>query len=340
MATSNRASLINKAIKVIKKHFQPVEPPPSTRSLFEHLLYGCCLENSTHETADLTFESLQRDYFDWNEVRVSTIRELGEVMKPLNDPEKAAKRLKRVLQSVFESQYSFDLEVLKKQNIGQAIKQLNKYHGSTPFAVSYVTQHALLGHSIPINEGLLESMRIVGVISDAEAAKGTVPGLERAVPKSKGVEVGALLHQLGVEFYRAPFGPNIRKILLEISPDSKDRLPKRQSKKQAPPPEPEPAAKKEASAKEKRSKDRPKKKAPAAEQAKPVKKKKVVKKVVKKKAASKPAKSKTTAAPKKKVVKKKVVKKKKKVVKKSKPQTQTKRKTKTTNKRLSKRKPR
>jgi endonuclease-3 len=155
------------------------------------------------------------------------VKELAEVCKPLNDPTEAATRLKRVLQSVFETHYSFDLEPLKKGNIGVAVKTIEKYNGSTPFTAAYVTQQALGGHSIPINQGLLQSMLIVGVVSDGEAAKGTVPGLERAVPKSKGAEVGSLLHQLGVEMFRSPYGPTIRKMLVEIEPDAKDHLPKR-----------------------------------------------------------------------------------------------------------------
>jgi len=226
MAAKNRAALINKVLKVVKKHYKPVAPPKD-RSLLQHLLFACSLENSSHDAAEKVFQTLSTDYFDWNEVRVSTVRELAEALKPLNDPQDAATRVKRVLQSVFETHYSFDLEPLKKQNIGAAVKTLEKYNGSTPFVVAYVTQQALGGHSIPVNQGLLESLRIVGVVTDAEAAKGTVPGLERTVSKSKGAEVGSLLHQLGVEMYRSPYGPTIRKLLLEIEPAAKDQLPKR-----------------------------------------------------------------------------------------------------------------
>lgn len=238
MASTNRATQINKAVKVVRKHFQPVEPQKD-RSVLEHLLFACCLENSLDADAAKVFEVLTKDYFDWNEVRVTSIRELTEVMKPLNDPEESATRLKRVLQSVFESHYSFDLEPMRKQNIGQAVKQLDKYNGVTPFSLAYVTQNALGGHSIPVNRGLLQAMLSVGVISEAEAAKNAVPGLERAVPKSRGFEIGSLLHQLGVELNRSPYGPVIRKLLLEIDPKCKNRLPKRPSKKEeAPEPEP------------------------------------------------------------------------------------------------------
>jgi endonuclease III len=302
MAAKNRAALINKVLKVVKKHFKPAAPTKD-RSLLEHLLFACLLENSSHDAAEKVFATLSTEYFDWNEVRVSTIRELSEALKPLNDPPDAATRLKRILQSVFETHYSFDLEGLKKQNIGAAVKTLEKYNGSTPFMVAYVTQQALAGHSIPVNQGLLESMRIVGVVSDGEAAKGTVPGLERTVPKSKGAELGSQLHQLGIEMFRSPYGPTIRKLLLEIEPGAKDQLPKRPPKSaeepagvetkaaaalspaaSSPPKTAEAPAKKTAA---KKSAEEAPAKAPAA--------KKPVKKVPKKTVKSASGKKKTTA---------------------------------------------
>jgi endonuclease-3 len=253
MATPNRASLINRMLKVVRKHYKPV-PAPKDRTLFEHLAYACLVENSPHDVAEQVFNTLKADYFDWNEVRVSTLRELTEVAKPLVDPPQAAARLKQTLHSVFEGVYQFDLETLKKQNIGQSAKQLQKLKGSTPFVVAYVTQSALGGHSIPVNNGLLIAMHVVGVISDNELKSGAVPGLERVVSKTKGVEVGSLLHQLGVEIGRNPYGPNARKLLLEIDPKAKDRLPKRKPPEPPAPPPAPPAAKGKAAAKKDKKK--------------------------------------------------------------------------------------
>ena len=99
------------------------------RTLFEHLAYACLVENSPHDVAEQVFNTFRADYFDWNEVRVSTLRELTEVTKPLVDPPEAVARLKQTLHSVFEGVYQFDLETLKKQNIGQSAKQLVKAQG-------------------------------------------------------------------------------------------------------------------------------------------------------------------------------------------------------------------
>ena len=302
MAASNRAALIARMQKILKKHYK--SSPRAKRNVFEHLAFACCLENSPHAAADAAFTELQSNYFDWNEVRVSTTLELSEVMKPLNDADHSAVRLKRMLQSVFETYYSFDLDLLVKENLGKAVAKLEDLDGATPFVVAYATQHGLGGHSIPVNTGLLDSFRILGVISDAEAAKGVVPGLERAIPKNQGVEYGSIFHNLGVLFSRNQFHPTVKKILLEISPDCKDRLPKRPSKTSAAEPKTASGKKKSATAK----KAAPKKSPAAAKAAKKAKPKKAAKKKpAKKKMAKKTAKTtRKTAAVKKKTTKSKV----------------------------------
>ena len=96
-----------------------------------------------------------------------------------------------------------------------------------------MTQNGLNGHAIAVSDASLEVLRILGVVSDDEAEKRKVPGLERAIAKNKGVEFGSLLHQLGADYAAAPFSPRVRAVLLEIAPDAKDRFPKRAGKKNA-----------------------------------------------------------------------------------------------------------
>ena len=232
MSASNRAAKINKLSKVLKKHFQPVKPP-SDRTVLEHLLYACCLENADFEQADEAFARLQESYFDWNEVRVTTVAELTESMGCLPDPSAAAMRLKSALHSVFEGQYSFDLDFLRKENLGKAVSRLEGNKGVTPFVVAYVSQNGLNGHAIPIDAAAISLALVIDLITDKEASKGAVPGLERAIPKTKGVEFASMFHKLAVEYHNGPFKPEVRKIVLEIDPDAKDRFAKRGGKKSA-----------------------------------------------------------------------------------------------------------
>jgi endonuclease-3 len=240
MATVNRSALINKMHKVLKKHYTPTPIPE--RPTLEHLLYACCLENAPYEAADKAYAALSTAFFDWNEVRVSTVKELSEVMHMLPEPTVAAGHVKHVLQTVFEATYSFDIEAMKKMPLGQAQQKLQKYDGVTAFGLAYVTQAALGGHAIPLDRGLLEVFAILGLATDQEKAAHAVPGLERAIPKNKGVEFGSLAHQLAADLVHSPNSPNVHKILLEIAPDCKDRLPKRGTKLIR---SPEPSAEKE-----------------------------------------------------------------------------------------------
>jgi endonuclease III len=230
MSGPNRSALISKVYKVLKQHYKPVAHA-ADRPLLELMLFGCCLENAHLEKAEKTYESLVSSFFDWNEVRVSTVNELSETMKDLPDPAMAAANLKCILQTVFEANYSFDLEPLKKQNLGVAIKRLEKLEGATPFVVALATQHALSGHFIPLDRGTLEVLYIVGIATEAERQSASVAGLERAIPKSKGIEFGSLLHQLAADFVANPLSPTVKSILVAINPEAKDRLPKRGQKK-------------------------------------------------------------------------------------------------------------
>jgi endonuclease III len=261
--STNRAAAIAKLYKVLKKHYKPIDPP-ADRTALEHLLYSCLLENARHEAADEAFAKLRELYFDWNEIRVTTVTELAEGMGGIPDAAAAAQRVKKSLQSVFEGGYSFDIEGLKKQNLGKAEKDLEKVAGSTPFVRSYVTQQALGGHSIPISKGAIDILHAVGIISDNEADKGQVPGLERAIPKNKGVEFGSLLQQLAADLVASPGSSKVKGILAEIDSDFKDRLSARQARLEAQ------AVADAAAAKVARDKARAEAKAAAAEAKKPV----------------------------------------------------------------------
>ena len=319
MPASNRAALISKAQKVLAKHYTPVNQVE--RPVLEQLLYACCLENNRYEVADETFARLQESMFDWNEVRVTTIRELSELMKGNVDPTKAANQLKHTLHSVFESVYAFDLEILKKQNLGVSVKQLEGYRGVTPFAIAYVVQNSLGGHAIPLSEGALNALHYAGIATEAEAKAGKVPGLERAVPKTKGAEFSSILHQLGAELAASPFNTNSRAIILEIDAGAKERFPKRGGRKAAKKkeakkaaPSKKAAAKKKTAEKKTAAKKTAEKKTAGKKTAdkKTAKKKAAAKPTTKKAAAKKPAtkkaaatKKKKATAPKKKVAKKK-----------------------------------
>ena len=339
MSAKNRADLINKLLKVAKKEYDFIKPP-SNRTVFENMLYGCCLENSTFEAADEAFAKLQENFCDWNEVRVTTLDELAESGKNLGNPMECATSIKQTLYGVFEKYFTYDLDFLKKENLGKAVTTFEAMKGVTPFVISYVSQNGLGGHSIALDRSTMSLFYVLGIISEAEAQKGRVPGLERTISKAKGPEFFVLIHQLAVDFANTPFSTKVREKLLLINPDAKERFPKRASKKKPEPAKPEKkkaavkkAEPKAAKATKKATTKPAKKKAPAKKASKKVTTKKATKKTAKKKATAKPAKKAAKKVAKKSTKKKATAKPAKKATKKA-----TKKKSPT--KKLSKKKPR
>jgi hypothetical protein len=241
MSSPSRTAQFAKVHKVLKKHYEPVTPNPE-RPVLEHLLFACCLENSPYDKAEEVYAALVHTFFDWNEIRVTTVKELSEVLAGLPDPGAAAQKIKKILQHVFESTYSFDLEEVRKKNLGPAVERLEKVEGASKFVRSYVIQSALGGHSIPLDAGTLAALHLLDLATDADVKAEEVSGMERAVAKNKGIEFGSLLHRLGADFTANPYLPALHKILLQINPDIEDQLPKRR-KKVEPEVKPEPPAK-------------------------------------------------------------------------------------------------
>ena len=203
MSSGNRTVKYENLLKTLRKHYKPLADPPE-RSVLEHLLYACCLEDARVEQADEGFAKLQQTYFDWNEVRVTTVAELAEALKALPFPMQAASRIKQCLQSIFETRYQYDIDDMKKANLGKATAELEAWKGMSPFAVAYVSQHALGGHSIPPSSLICDAMWQCEILTLSEIPKNALPGIERAIPKTKGIEFAGLMHQFATDLYHHP----------------------------------------------------------------------------------------------------------------------------------------
>lgn len=215
MSSGNRTAKYESLYKSLKKHYKPVSDPPE-RSVLECMLYACCLEDARLEQADEAFAKLQQTYFDWNEVRVTTVSELAEALKALPFPAQAAVRIKQCLQSVFEARYQYDIDDLKKANLGKAVAEIEAWKGITPFVVAYVSQHSLGGHAIPAGQVIYEAMWQCEILTFGEIDKKSLPGIERAIPKNKGIEFAGLLHQFANELFHQPKATSPLAILKEL----------------------------------------------------------------------------------------------------------------------------
>ena len=183
--TTNKQRVLTQIFTTLKKRYDPGEPEPWP--VLEQFLYAVCREGAARAQADRSFRNLQERFFDWNEIRVSSPREVEEALGNISDAENRANRLISFLQEVFETTFSFDLESLHKKGLKQAAKQLSRYQAANDYAVSWVIQHSLGGHAIPLDAPSIRVVRRLGLIDgnegDLEALRTS---LEHLIPKSRG----------------------------------------------------------------------------------------------------------------------------------------------------------
>lgn len=188
--TNNKQKNLTHLLAVAPKSEQPQEDRP----VLEQFIYGLCRENATPEQAQQAYEQLRNRFFDWNEIRVSSVRELEELFEGMSGAELRAQRLISFLQEVFETTFSFDLEVLHKKGLKNSAKALDRYQASNEFVTSWVVQRSLGGHAIPLDTSMLRSAQRLELVDesqkDLEAARAS---LEHAIPKTKGVQFAEAL---------------------------------------------------------------------------------------------------------------------------------------------------
>jgi len=196
--TTNKQRVLGQLLTSLKKRYAP--PPAEERPVLEQVVYAVCREGTTRQQADRAYKALCERFFDWNEIRVSSARELEEAMANLPYAEARAQRLIGLLQEVFETTFSFDLESLHKKGLKQAAKHLQRYQAANDYVVAWVTQNSLGGHAVPIDEPALRALRRLGLLDGDQSDPETLrASLEHLIPKVRGPLFGELVSALADE---------------------------------------------------------------------------------------------------------------------------------------------
>ena len=83
MATTiNKQRLLTHLFHAARKAAE-AEPESEPRPVLHEFIYALCREGASHDQAEQAFCNLVENFFDWNEMRVSSHRELEEALAGL-----------------------------------------------------------------------------------------------------------------------------------------------------------------------------------------------------------------------------------------------------------------
>jgi endonuclease III len=133
--------------------------------LADALVYAIVSENMSKAAADAAIKRFSEYFVDLNDLRVSGIEEiievLGEDMPATRD---IASRLISALRAIYNEYNSVSLETLKKIGKRPAKQVLEKIEGTSRFVVSYCLLTSLQGHAIPLTRQMLEYLKNNGLV--------------------------------------------------------------------------------------------------------------------------------------------------------------------------------
>ena len=180
---SDRSKVCQQVVTILKKEYGS-RPPSYDYDVLDTILFSICLENSNTADAQAALQQLKDDFFDYNELRVSSITEIQNAFANMSEPEWRAMRVRDVLQFVFENGYTYDFEDLKKKTMDTAEKHLKKIKSLTPFSIAHTLLFALGSHLVPVSEKMLSVSIWLGLLEPKTKIKIAGEQLKGAVRKS------------------------------------------------------------------------------------------------------------------------------------------------------------
>ncbi len=152
--------------KLLSELSQKVNPPSAANhSPLEHMVFAFLLCDSSYDQAELAYSKLLKHCVDLNDLRVSDVEEIVQVIGPrYRKAEERARRLKTALHAVYAKAHTMDMSYLDKQGKREVRTYLEGLPGVWPFVASYVALFGCGSHAIPLDEQLFQRMKSEGVV--------------------------------------------------------------------------------------------------------------------------------------------------------------------------------
>jgi endonuclease III len=196
MAATSKTQLLNEVLTLLKKRYK-LESRAEKLSVLEAIIYGICHEGSTRAEAEHALNRFRTEFFDWNEVRVSSIEEIQSILAGQPEAEERANRLRRFLRQLFEKTYEFTLDSLVKKPLKESVKLLSEYDAmSSDYVLATVIQQGLGGHAMPVDTPIKRALIRLGVVDESANVHAIRSLLEHAIPKTRGNEFIDLMEEL------------------------------------------------------------------------------------------------------------------------------------------------
>jgi hypothetical protein len=168
-----------KACKPVKSHMPKYSDP------VEAMIFGILTEAMPEAKARSAYAAIQENFVDWNDLRVSRLEEISEVLREdLETSERVTTNLTLSLNRIFHGHDMVSLTMLAEMGKRPARKFLEEMPGLSRFVIDYIMLTSLDAHSIPLTKKMQDYLKNTGLIDPTATEDETEGFLQRQISAS------------------------------------------------------------------------------------------------------------------------------------------------------------
>jgi endonuclease III len=144
-----------KMLSILEKAYGAPRPPKGLDDPLDYTVYGVVGTFVSGEVCERGYRALTREFVDWNELRVATWREIGDVLEKARvaDPGRKAVTLKRALMQMYSRLNKVTLDLVEDMGADEARRYVEGFSDWPPQSVGAFFYGYTGSKGIPPTEG-------------------------------------------------------------------------------------------------------------------------------------------------------------------------------------------
>ncbi len=180
----SRGRQLRQALGILEKHLgrrRRRRPPDALETLMVSVLAG----DGNDLLAAEILEKLRGELVDWNELRVSTPKEIEDLIAPLPDAAEKAEALQRILQKLFAERHTLNLAHFQRFGKDRLDKELDSFGGLSPSVKFRMMLKAFDINILPMTADIERIVKRLGLVDSYLTADKVAEELQQVLPPKR-----------------------------------------------------------------------------------------------------------------------------------------------------------
>lgn len=156
---------VPKIIRLLEKEHGTPEFD-SYKNPLDELILTILSQNTTWQNCRSAFDSLRKSFRTWKQAAVANPRRIAQAIRCGGLANVKAKRIKKLLNEIYQARKSFNLKFLSKMEDAEASEYLSSFKGVGPKTAACVLLFSLRRPVLPVDTHILRVSKRIGLIKE------------------------------------------------------------------------------------------------------------------------------------------------------------------------------